>query len=106
MRPAEEIDRMPEVDVHPWGPTEPDEYQALNRFFLFDPPAGTFSFRVGSLAPNTVAAALNQAQRWIGTRGRPNVFTREYAAAHGAEFLSTAWCDMFQTYVAHHAPAP
>lgn len=97
---------MPSVDVRAWGPTEPDETAVLDRFYLYDRQSGTFAFRAGSLLPDTVAAALNQAQIWIGTRGRPNVFTREYAANHGSEFLSTAWCDMFQTYVGHHSPAP
>lgn len=97
---------MSGVDVHEWGPTELDEEAVLGRFFLADVPSGTFSFRVGSLLANSVAAALNQAQTWIGTKGRPNVFTREYASRHGSEFLSVSWCDIFQTYVSHHAPAP
>jgi hypothetical protein len=106
--PREELDLMPSVDVHEWGPTEPDEMAVLDRFFEYQPSGrpGVFGFRVGSLAPNTVAAALNQAQKWIGTKGRPNVFTREYASRHGDDFLSVAWCDIFQTYVARHAPAP
>lgn len=98
---------MPGVDVHDWPPTEVDEEAVLDRFFQRDPDVrhGVFGFRVGSLVPNTVAASLNEAQKWIGTRGRPNVFTRDYAYRHGNEFLSVAWCDMFQTYVARHAPA-
>lgn len=103
--PRAEIDLMPSVDVREWPPTEPDEEAVLRRFFLEDTAAGTFSFRVGSLVPNTVAASLNQAQKWIGVKGRPNIFTREYASRHGSEFLSAAWCDMFQTYIARHAPA-
>jgi hypothetical protein len=105
--PRSEIDLMAGVDIYEWGPTEPDEEAVLDRLFQFEPEGrpGVFGFRVGSLVPNTVAASLNQAQRWIGTKGRPNVFTREYASRHGSEFLSVAWCDMFQTYVARHAPA-
>lgn len=103
--PPAEIDLMPSVDVNTWPPTEFDEEAVLDRFFLADEATGTFSFRVGSLMPGTVAAALNQAQTWIGTRGRPNIFTREYAARHGSEFLTAPWCDMYQTYVARHAPA-
>jgi peptidoglycan hydrolase-like protein with peptidoglycan-binding domain len=104
---GEELPLMPLVDVHDWGPTEPDEEAVLGRLFEFEPRGrpGVFAFRVGSLVPNTVAASLNEAQKWIGTRGRPNMFTREYASRHGSEFLASAWCDMFQTYVAHHAPA-
>jgi hypothetical protein len=106
--PPAEIDLMSGVDVVEWGPTEPDEMAVLDRHFQYEPQGrpGVFAFRVGSLAPNTVAAALNEAQKWIGTKGRPNTFTREYASRHGSEFLSVAWCDMFQTYVARHAPAP
>lgn len=102
----EEIDLMDGVDVVPWGTTEPDEIAILDRLLLADPGSGTYSFRVGSLAPNTVAAALNEANKWIGVSGRPNVFTREYAKRHGDDFLRVAWCDMFQTYISRHAPAP
>lgn len=103
--PSEELGLMPGVDVREWGPTEPDEVAVLDRFFSYDAPKGVFGFRVGSLVPNTVAASLNEAQKWIGVSGRPNRFTREYAERHGNEYLSVAWCDIFQTYVARHAPA-
>jgi hypothetical protein len=105
--PREEIDLMPSVDVRSWPPTEPDEMAVLDRFFEYEPDdrQGVFGFRIGSLAPNTVAVSLNEAQKWIGVKGRPNVFTREYASRHGSEFLSVAWCDIFQTYIARHAPA-
>jgi hypothetical protein len=106
--PREELDLMPSVDVHEWPPTEADEMAVLGRFFEYEPRGrpGVFAFRVGSLAPNSVAAALNRAQQWIGTKGRPNVFTREYASRHGDGFLLAPWCDMYQTYVGRHAPAP
>ncbi len=104
--PLREIDLMDGVDVHDWGPTEPDEMAVLSRLYALDDNRGTFGFRVGSLVPDTVAAALNEANKWVGTTGRPNRFTREYAAAHGSAFLSAAWCDMFVTYVGHHGPAP
>lgn len=44
---------------------------------------------------NTAADLLNEAQRHIGTSGRPNTFSRAYAAIHGSEFASAAWCLMF-----------
>lgn len=103
--PPAEIDLLSRLPVREWGPTESDEEAVLDRFFLADESNGTFSFRVGSLPPNSVAAALNQAQKWIGVKGRPNVFTREYASRHGDEFLTAAWCDIFQTYIGRHAPA-
>lgn len=101
-----EIDLMGGVDVVEWGPTEADEIAVLDKMFTPNLFAGTYSLRVGSLAPNTFAAVMNEANKWIGTSGRPNTFTREYANRHGSEFLSVAWCDMFVTYVARHAPAP
>lgn len=97
------------VDVVPWGPTEDDELAVLDRFFYAEPgmeATGRYSFRIGSLAPNTVAAVLNEANKHIGVSGRPNIFTREYASRHGSEFLSVAWCDIFQTYLSRHTPAP
>lgn len=107
MNDTPEIDLMHRVDVHPWGPTEEDEVAVLNRLFSPHPTVvGGYTFRVGSLVPNTVAASLNESNKWIGVSGRPNVFTREYASRHGSGFLTAAWCDMFQTYVARHAPAP
>jgi hypothetical protein len=105
--PVREIDVMAGVDIHSWGPTEPDEMAVLSRLYGLVPAPGgyRFAFRVGSLAPNSVAAALNEANKWIGTHGRPNTFTRAYAADHGSAFLTASWCDMFQTYVAKHAVA-
>jgi peptidoglycan hydrolase-like protein with peptidoglycan-binding domain len=94
---------MDGVDVHEWGPTEPDETAVLSR--LFGRVGDDFSFRVGSLVPDTVATVLNEASKWIGTSGRPNVFTREYAGHHGNAFLTASWCDMFVTYLGHHGPA-
>lgn len=52
---------------------------------------------------NTAASVLNEAQRRIGLSGRPNVYTRWYAAAHGAEYLNASWCDMKVTYDARHS---
>lgn len=40
---------------------------------------------------------LQAAREWLGTSGRPNGITRDYAARHGAGFLSAAWCDMAVT---------
>ena len=54
---------------------------------------------------NTATSILNEAQRRIGLSGRPNVYTRWYAARNGAEYLHAAWCDMKVTYDAHHAEA-
>lgn len=89
-----------------WGPTEPDEFAVLDRLFPYDAVTGTFGFRAGSLIANTAAAVLNQAQETIGVKGRPNVFTHEYAERHGSEFLTAAWCAMKVTYDSRHAPAP
>lgn len=104
--PNAEAARMGEVDMVPWGPTEQDEEAVLDRLFGRDPLNGLVTFRIGSLIANTAATAINYAQRWIGTKGRPNVFTRAYAEQHGDEFLRAAWCDMFLNYVAEKAPAP
>jgi hypothetical protein len=49
---------------------------------------------------NTAAAVLNEANKHVGIKGRPNKFTRDYASRHGNEFLRASWCDMFVTYVA------
>jgi len=98
---------MDGVDIHPWGPTEPDEMAVLSRLYgtRVNGPETVFTFRVGSLVPDTIAAALNEADKWIGTHGRPNAFTRDYASRHGNAFLTAPWCDMFVTYVARHASA-
>lgn len=97
---------MHKVDTVEWGPTEHDEDAVLDRLFPRDPRLGFAFFKVGSLVANTAATAINYAQTWIGTKGRPNVFTRSYAAQHGDEFLRAAWCDMFMTYVSEKSPAP
>lgn len=47
---------------------------------------------------NTAAAFLNELNKHIGVRGRPNIFTRDYASRHGSAFLRASWCDIFQTY--------
>src|SRR6266536_1515859 len=111
-QPIREIDLMAGVDIHAWGPTEADEEAVLAKLYAFVPqaasesgPAYRYGFRVGSLLPGTVAAALNEANKWVGTTGRPNTFTREYAGHHGNQFLSAPWCDMYVTYIAHHAGA-
>jgi hypothetical protein len=54
---------------------------------------------------NTAAAFLNEAAKHVGTRGRPNIFTRDYARRHGSAFLAVAWCAMFVTYCARVAKA-
>lgn len=55
--------------------------------------------------PNTAAALLNEANKHVGVKGRPNVFTRDYADRHGSDFLRAAWCDMFATYCARKSGA-
>lgn len=105
MSTPSELDLMSGVDTVEWGPTEPDEIAVLDRFFFGDVESGTYSFRVGSLMANSVASALNEAQKHIGVKGRPNKFSREYASRHGNGFLTAPWCDMYQTYISRHAPA-
>ncbi|WP_242890831.1 C40 family peptidase [Actinomadura litoris] len=46
---------------------------------------------------------LAEARRALGTAGRPNTITREYADRHGGEYLRAAWCDMAITYWARHS---
>lgn len=106
MTETPEQNLMSRVDVVPWEATETDEDEVLASLFSYETSTGTYYLRVGSKAPNTVAAVLNEAQKWVGVTGRPNTFTREYASRHGDAFLRAAWCDMFVTYVSRHAPAP
>lgn len=54
---------------------------------------------------NVATDVLKEANRYVGVRGRPNSFTRDYANRHGSEFLRAAWCDMYVTYVARKAGA-
>lgn len=42
----------------------------------------------------TAAAILERARRDLGLTGRPNRITKDYAARHGAAFLSAPWCQM------------
>jgi hypothetical protein len=51
----------------------------------------------------TAASMLAEARRWIGTTGRPNAITRDYAARHGTEYLTASWCDMAITYFARRS---
>lgn len=46
----------------------------------------------------TAKAMLAEAAKSVGTHGRPNVITRDYAARHGSAFLRAAWCDMAITW--------
>jgi CHAP domain len=46
----------------------------------------------------TAAQMLAEARRSLGTRGRPNYITTDYAKRHGSGFLRAAWCDMAVTY--------
>lgn len=55
---------------------------------------------------NTATDVLKEANKYVGVKGRPNAFTRDYASRHGSEFLKAAWCDMFTTYVSRKAKAP
>jgi CHAP domain-containing protein len=41
---------------------------------------------------------LAAARADLGTRGRPNHITRDYASRHGDAFLRAAWCNMAVTY--------
>jgi Putative peptidoglycan binding domain/CHAP domain len=54
---------------------------------------------------NTAESLLAKALAYVGTKGRPNTFTRDYAKRHGDGFLSAAWCDMFVTYCARVSAA-
>ncbi|TDD97658.1 CHAP domain-containing protein [Actinomadura rubrisoli] len=45
----------------------------------------------------TVSSMLAEARRWLGTNGRPNALTMAYASRHGADYRSTAWCDIAVT---------
>jgi CHAP domain/Putative peptidoglycan binding domain len=51
----------------------------------------------------TAASMLAEARKSLGTSGRPNTITKEYAARHGDEFLKASWCDMAITYWARHS---
>jgi len=51
----------------------------------------------------TAAQLLAEARKSLGTSGRPNTITREYATRHGDEFLRASWCDMAVTYWARHS---
>lgn len=92
------------------GPTEPDEEDLLKELYG-DPdenglyfPENDASLLVDATL-GTVSSVLTEAKRWIGTTGRPNVFTRWYANTqkHGSAFLNAPWCDIFVTYVARHS---
>jgi hypothetical protein len=54
---------------------------------------------------NTAEDLLNEAQRYVGTSGRPNAFTRAYAAIHGNAFLTAPWCLMFVWWCARKVGA-
>jgi hypothetical protein len=97
-RDAHELEHMTQVDIHPWGPTEPDETDLLRS--RFGVGTSLFALRVGSLAPNQAASMIHQARDFIGSYGRPNKFTLDYASRHGKAFETAPWCDMFVTYVA------
>ncbi|MEU8317085.1 CHAP domain-containing protein [Nonomuraea sp. NPDC048881] len=43
---------------------------------------------------------LATGKRFVGTKGRPNLFTRWYAKLSGSAYLSAAWCAMFVSYIA------
>lgn len=46
---------------------------------------------------------LAEARKDLGLVGRPNHITREYAKAHGNEYLDAPWCDMSVTHWAHRS---
>jgi peptidoglycan hydrolase-like protein with peptidoglycan-binding domain len=46
----------------------------------------------------TAAGMLAAARSSIGTSGRPNAPSRDYASRHGDDFLRASWCDMAVTY--------
>lgn len=52
---------------------------------------------------NTAQDVLKQASANVGSWGRPNKFTREYASRNGAVYSNAPWCDMFVTWCARHA---
>ncbi len=54
---------------------------------------------------NIATDVLKEANRYVGVKGRPNTFTRDYADRHGSAFLRAAWCDMYVTYVARKVGA-
>jgi len=51
----------------------------------------------------TAAGMLAAARKSLGTSGRPNYITRDYATRHGDVFLSEPWCDMSITYWARQS---
>ncbi|MQY06121.1 peptidoglycan-binding protein [Actinomadura macrotermitis] len=97
MRPsdAEELAHLGQVDVHPdvHRATEPDEDQILHELY------GTDAIQAAAAAP----ALLVEARRSLGTAGRPNAITRDYASRHGSDFLRASWCDMAVTYWARRS---
>ncbi len=46
---------------------------------------------------------LDAARASLGTSGRPNKISRDYAARHGSGFLRAPWCDMAVTYWARNS---
>jgi hypothetical protein len=54
---------------------------------------------------NNATDVLQQASGQVGSWGRPNKFTKEYAGRNGNEYLNSPWCDEFVTWCAHHAGA-
>ncbi len=42
-----------------------------------------------------------KAESYLGTKGRPNTFTKWYAKGHGDAYLNSAWCAMFISYCAN-----
>jgi hypothetical protein len=46
---------------------------------------------------------LAAARKSLGTKGRPNAITRDYASRHGKEFLKASWCDMAITFWARRS---
>ncbi|MFB4305797.1 peptidoglycan-binding protein [Actinomadura sp. GTD37] len=97
---------MGKVDAH-YGvhhATESDEEQLLQELYGNPDDSGLF------LAERQIVAAvpgatgmIREARKSLGTSGRPNAITKEYASRHGNEFLKASWCDMAITYWARHS---
>lgn len=51
----------------------------------------------------TREAMIAQAEKALGTAGRPNYLTRWYANRNGSYFASAPWCNMAITYWAYHS---
>ncbi|MGI5285236.1 CHAP domain-containing protein [Nonomuraea polychroma] len=51
----------------------------------------------------SAAEMLAEARKWLGTKGRPNLITRAYAARNGEVYLRAPWCQMSITEFARRS---